>query len=172
MQFSSPPLRSRALCRGRLGRGPGRQLASVAVGQRVVVPAGTSRRHCLRRGSSLVGAVLDRRSHHPQRSNPGFAFRPERPRTARVSSSTGSRGSSTARRRSGCSRWPTQPSRCWCCWLGGAFRRAVVRARAATPNPSLERTATGMALGPRGYSGHHPPRGPSTTPAPASQLKR
>ena len=40
------------------------------------------------------------------------------------------------------------------------------------PNPSLERTATGMALGPRGASGHHPPRGPSTTPASAAQLKR
>jgi hypothetical protein len=40
------------------------------------------------------------------------------------------------------------------------------------PNPSLEWTCTGMALGPRGYSGHHPPRGPSATPAPAPQLKR
>ena len=34
----------------------------------------------------------------------------------------------------------------------------------ALPNPSLERTSTGMALGPRGYAGHHPPRGPSATP--------
>jgi hypothetical protein len=40
------------------------------------------------------------------------------------------------------------------------------------PNPSLERTHTGMALGPRGVSGHHPPRGPSATPARAAQLKR
>jgi len=40
------------------------------------------------------------------------------------------------------------------------------------PNPSLEWTCTGMALGPRGYSGHHPPRGPSATPAHAPQLKR
>ena len=39
-------------------------------------------------------------------------------------------------------------------------------------NPSLERTSTGMALGPRGYAGHHPPRGPSTTPVVSAQLKR
>jgi hypothetical protein len=44
---------------------------------------------------------------------------------------------------------------------------------AMRPNPSLEPgTSTGLALGPRGGSGHHPPRGPSTTPAPAPQLKR
>ena len=42
----------------------------------------------------------------------------------------------------------------------------------ARPNPSLERTSTGMALGPRGYAGHHPPRGPSTTPVVSAQLKR
>ena len=40
------------------------------------------------------------------------------------------------------------------------------------PNPSLEWTCTGMALGPRGCSGHHPPRGPSAIPARAPQLKR
>jgi hypothetical protein len=40
------------------------------------------------------------------------------------------------------------------------------------PNPSLERTATGLALGPRGFSGYRPPRGPSANPAPAAQLKR
>ena len=39
-------------------------------------------------------------------------------------------------------------------------------------NPSLERTSTGMALGPRGYAVHHPPRGPSTTPVVSAQLKR
>jgi hypothetical protein len=42
----------------------------------------------------------------------------------------------------------------------------------ALPNPSLERTSTGLALGPRGYSGHHPPRGPSTNPVASAQLKR
>jgi hypothetical protein len=42
----------------------------------------------------------------------------------------------------------------------------------ALPNPSLERTSTGMALGPRGYAVHHPPRGPSTTPLVSAQLKR
>ena len=39
-------------------------------------------------------------------------------------------------------------------------------------NPSLERTSTGLALGPRGYSGHHPPRGPSANPVVSAQLKR
>ena len=51
---------------------------------------------------------------------------------------------------------------------------------ASTPLPEggkslripLERTSTGMALGPRGYAGHHPPRGPSTNPAGSAQLKR
>ena len=42
----------------------------------------------------------------------------------------------------------------------------------AMPNPSLERTSTGMALGPRRSSGHHPLRGPSTTPVVSAQLKR
>jgi hypothetical protein len=40
------------------------------------------------------------------------------------------------------------------------------------PNPSLERTSTGKALGPRGVVFHHPPRGPSASPVPAAQLKR
>ena len=40
------------------------------------------------------------------------------------------------------------------------------------PNPSLEPTRTGMALGPRGALAYRPPRGPSTTPALAPQLKR
>jgi hypothetical protein len=35
------------------------------------------------------------------------------------------------------------------------------------PNPSLERTSTGMALGPRSARCHHPLRGPSTIPVPA-----
>ena len=40
------------------------------------------------------------------------------------------------------------------------------------PNPSLEPTRSGVALGPRGFFTHHPPRGPSATPALAAQLKR
>jgi hypothetical protein len=51
-------------------------------------------------------------------------------------------------------------------------RQATERKPAVRPNPSLERTSTGLALGPRGYSGHHPPRGPSTNPAASAQLKR
>jgi len=39
-------------------------------------------------------------------------------------------------------------------------------------NPSLERTSTGKALGPRAGQCHHPPRGPSAMPAAAAQLKR
>jgi hypothetical protein len=35
------------------------------------------------------------------------------------------------------------------------------------PNPSLERTSTGMALGPRGCAVYHQPRGPSAMPAAA-----
>ena len=49
---------------------------------------------------------------------------------------------------------------------------AALDRAAVTPNPSLERTSTGMALGPRGARCHHPPRGPSAIPAPAPQLKR
>jgi hypothetical protein len=45
--------------------------------------------------------------------------------------------------------------------------RALVR-----PNPSLERTATGKALGPLRVQCHHPLRGPSASPASAAQLKR
>ena len=44
--------------------------------------------------------------------------------------------------------------------------------RSARPNPSLERTSTGLALGPRGFSGYRPPRGPSANPAGSAQLKR
>ncbi len=42
----------------------------------------------------------------------------------------------------------------------------------ARPNPSLEATATGLALGPRTGQCHHPSRGPSANPASAPQLKR
>jgi hypothetical protein len=54
----------------------------------------------------------------------------------------------------------------------GATGTSVSFATGALPNPSLERTSTGMALGPRGYAVHHPPRGPSTTPVVSAQLKR
>jgi hypothetical protein len=50
---------------------------------------------------------------------------------------------------------------------GGASLGAEVR-----PNPSLEWTRSGKALGPRGVVVHHPPRGPSAFPARAPQLKR
>ena len=40
------------------------------------------------------------------------------------------------------------------------------------PNPSLERTSTGLALGPRTGQCHHPLRGPSANPAGSAQLKR
>jgi hypothetical protein len=39
-------------------------------------------------------------------------------------------------------------------------------------NPSLERTSTGLALGPRAVQCHHPSRGPSANPAGSAQLKR
>jgi len=41
-----------------------------------------------------------------------------------------------------------------------------------TPNPSLEPTRTGVALGPPPGVVHHPSGGPSATPALAAQLKR
>ena len=44
--------------------------------------------------------------------------------------------------------------------------------RAVLPNPSLERTATGKALGPRASRCHYLSRGPSAFPAPSAQLKR
>ena len=42
----------------------------------------------------------------------------------------------------------------------------------AWPNPSLEPTRTGMALGPQARGSYHRPRGPSAIPALAPQLKR
>ena len=48
--------------------------------------------------------------------------------------------------------------------------RALVRC--VLPNWSVERTSTGMALGPRSARCHHPLRGPSAIPAPAPHLKR
>ena len=50
--------------------------------------------------------------------------------------------------------------------------RATERQFKVRPNPSLERTSTGKALGPRGYSAYPPPRGPNASPVPAAQLKR
>jgi hypothetical protein len=43
---------------------------------------------------------------------------------------------------------------------------------ALRPNPSLEPTRTGMALGPLTGVVHHPSSGPSAIPALAPQLKR
>jgi len=66
--------------------------------------------------------------------------------------------------------------------VGGQWRKAIPVCfvilhrlgppQAVLPNPSLEPTHTGMALGPPGAMVHHPPRGPSATPARSAQLKR
>ena len=57
---------------------------------------------------------------------------------------------------------------------GGTSRtcRAAAQARRATPNPSLERTANGMAHWPRGAEVHVAPRGQCAIPLSAAQLKR
>jgi hypothetical protein len=54
----------------------------------------------------------------------------------------------------------------------GGLGKSVSPFTVAPPNPSLEWTRSGKALGPRGVVGHHPPRGPSAFPARAPQLKR
>jgi len=51
-------------------------------------------------------------------------------------------------------------------------RAANAQQHEVRPNPSLERTVTGKALGPRTGQYHHPLRGPSASPASAAQLKR
>jgi hypothetical protein len=50
--------------------------------------------------------------------------------------------------------------------------RRLCSPREVLPNPSLERTSTGKALGPRGAHCHHSPRGPSAFPVVSAQLKR
>jgi len=57
---------------------------------------------------------------------------------------------------------------------GGSARSVVALSVAAQalPNPSLERTSTGLALGPRTGQCHHPLRGPSANPVVSAQLKR
>ena len=50
--------------------------------------------------------------------------------------------------------------------------KKTLAAASVRPNPSLEQTSTGMALGPRGRAVYHPPRGPSASPAGSAQLKR
>ena len=66
-------------------------------------------------------------------------------------------------------------------WTGCCARTTTAKSsRAASPwppcsvrpNPSLERTSTGLALGPRTGQCHHPLRGPSANPAGSAQLKR
>jgi hypothetical protein len=52
------------------------------------------------------------------------------------------------------------------------LRRSCRQALAVLPNPSLERTTTGVALGPRSAQCHHPPRGASATPVVSAHLKR
>ncbi len=50
--------------------------------------------------------------------------------------------------------------------------RASPGPRAVTPNPSLEATLHGLALGPRAVVVNHPSRGPSANPRRSPQLKR
>lgn len=49
------------------------------------------------------------------------------------------------------------------------YTRASLPAR---PNPSVNATANGMALGPRSTANYHVLRGPSTMPSSARYLKR
>ncbi len=59
------------------------------------------------------------------------------------------------------------------CEYGRSAPACIARSRPRVrPNPSLEATATGLALGPRTGQCHHPSRGPSANPASAPQLKR
>ena len=53
-----------------------------------------------------------------------------------------------------------------------ALSRRLGPPQTVLPNPSLEPTHSGMALGPQGARCHHSPRGPSATPARSAQLKR
>jgi hypothetical protein len=53
-----------------------------------------------------------------------------------------------------------------------ALTHQLASPRAVLPNPSLERTRTGMAPWPRGRAVYHRPRGQGTTPALSAQLKR
>ena len=72
-------------------------------------------------------------------------------------------------------RWPSHPP-----WLVPSSRSTCLAdlscvdsmSQTLRPNPSLEPTRSGVALGPRGRFTHHRPRGPSATPALAAQLKR
>lgn len=58
----------------------------------------------------------------------------------------------------------------------GAEGYSVARVRgrrpSVRPNPSLQPTVIGMALGPRSALVHHAPRGPSAMPLPAAELER
>jgi hypothetical protein len=51
-------------------------------------------------------------------------------------------------------------------------RRVVLSGSRALPNPSVNATANGMALGPRSTANYHVLRGPSTMPSSARYLKR
>jgi hypothetical protein len=53
-----------------------------------------------------------------------------------------------------------------------ASRQAIVQRSGTTPNPSLEWTRSGMAIGPPTGVVHHPSGGPSAMPTLAPQLKR
>lgn len=51
-------------------------------------------------------------------------------------------------------------------------RLIALRSRKARPNPSLQPTVIGMALGPRSAVVYPAPRGPSAMPLPAAELER
>ena len=65
-------------------------------------------------------------------------------------------------------RWRFPVEQQWC----SPLKRSFVAAKKVRPNPSLERTSTGLALGPRTGQCHHPLRGPSANPVGSAQLKR
>ncbi len=52
------------------------------------------------------------------------------------------------------------------------YQGVPVQLAGVTPNPSLEGTRSGMALGPPTGVVHHPSGGPSAPPPLAPQLKR
>jgi hypothetical protein len=53
-----------------------------------------------------------------------------------------------------------------------ALTHQLASPRAVLPNPSLERTRTGMTPCPRVFVFYHRPRDQGTTPALSAQLKR
>ena len=117
-------------------------------------------------GASVHGSAASQRGSHQYQASagrPSFGGR----RTARGLRSKGERYEHVSR---------SCPKRSWSSRAAWPRSHNAPRGhrigRKARPNPSLEATVTGKALGPRGARCHHPPRGPSAFPAPAPQLKR